>query len=152
MAEDPPSIARAVFASNSVNTEGWGLYAESLVEPFVPLEARLALLQARLMRAAHTFLDIELNLGRIPPEEVERVMVDEVGFSPAWARTCLLRYTSLMPGQAPSYFYGYLRLLELRRDVERVQGAKFSARAFHDAVIAQGLLPPGLLHDALLGR
>lgn len=152
MVEHPQSLARSVFAFNSVNVEGWGLYAEAMIEPHAPPEARLVLLQARLMRAAHAFLDIELNLGMIEPDEVRRVMVEEVVFSPAWAETCLQRYTSLMPGQAPSYFYGYLRLVELRRAAEAQYGRHFDARAFHDALLAQGLLPPDLLKEAILGR
>jgi hypothetical protein len=151
LVEHPQSLARSVFAFNSVNAEGWGLYAEAMIEPYVPLEAKLVLLQARLMRAAHAFLDIELNLGMIQPDEVRRVMAEEVGFSPAWAETCLLRYTNLMPGQAPSYFYGYLRLTELREAAEAQYGKRFQPRAFHDAVLAQGLLPPDLMREALLG-
>lgn len=150
MAEHPPSVARRTYAFNSTNAEGWGLYAESLVLPYAPPEGRLLLLDARLMRAAHAFLDIELNLGRIGPDEVRRVMVEEVGFSPAWADTCVLRYTSLMPGQAPSYFYGYERLVALRDEARARFGDRFDPRAFHDAVLAQGLLPPDLLRDAIL--
>ncbi len=152
MVERPPSIARAVYAFNSVNAEGWGLYAESLIEPFVPTDAKLGILQARLMRAAHAFLDIDLNLGLIEPGEVHRVMVDEVGFSDAWATTCLQRYTTMMPGQAPSYFYGYRRLIELRDDVRRELGDRFEQRAFHDAILSEGLLPPKLMRQAILGH
>ncbi len=31
-------------------------------------------------------------------------------------------------------------------------GSKFSAREFHDFVLAQGLLPPELLKEAVLAR
>lgn len=151
IAAHPSSVARSVIAFNSTNAEGWGLYAEGLIAPFVPPEARLVVLQARLMRAAHAFLDIELNLGLIGPDEVRRVMVDEVGFSPAWAETCVQRYTTLMPGQAPSYFYGYVRLIELRRAAEARFGARFDPRAFHDAYLAQGMLPPDLMAKVILG-
>jgi hypothetical protein len=151
MAEHPPSVARARYAFVSANVEGWGLYAESLIAPYVDAEARLVILDARLMRAAHAFLDIELNLGRIGPDEVRRVMVDEVGFSPAWAETCLLRYTTLMPGQAPSYFYGYQRLVALRDEARDRFGDRFDLRAFHDAVLAQGVVPPDQLRAAVLG-
>jgi uncharacterized protein (DUF885 family) len=134
-----------------VNTEGWGLYAEWLIEPLVPLDAKLVILQARLMRAAHAFLDIDLNLGVIAPDEVRRVMVEEVVFSEAWAKTSLRRYTSMMPGQAPSYLYGYLSLRELEHDARAKLGAAFDRRAFHDAVLAQGLVHPKLLREAMLG-
>ncbi|MFO0554044.1 MAG: DUF885 domain-containing protein [Polyangiaceae bacterium] len=151
MVEHRPSLARAIFAFNSVNAEGWGLYAESLLESLVPPEGRLGILQARLMRAAHAFLDIELNLGLIDAGEVRRVMVEDVGFSEAWAKTSLMRYTTWMPGQAPSYFYGYICLRELRAKVEKKLGATFELKAFHDAILAQGFLPHTLLEQALLG-
>lgn len=149
MAVSALPLARSIYAFNSVNAEGWATYAEWLIEPYVDSEARLFILQARLMRAAHAFLDIELNLGLIPPEEVARVMVQEVGFSTAWAQTCLLRYTTLLPGQAPSYLYGYLQMRALRAAAEAKLGKNFDARAFHDAVLAQGLLPPPLLRQAM---
>jgi len=46
------SIARAVFAFNSTNVEGWGLYAEWMTRPYMPLDGQLISLQYRLMRAA----------------------------------------------------------------------------------------------------
>jgi uncharacterized protein (DUF885 family) len=55
-----------------------------------------------------------------------------------------------MPGQATSYFYGYTRLLELRRDVEAKLKDRFNARRFHDFVLAQGLLPPDLMREAVM--
>src|SRR5256885_7528931 len=38
MVEGGVSLARAAFAFNSTNAEGWGLYAESLMIPYFPLE------------------------------------------------------------------------------------------------------------------
>jgi len=35
------SLARAVFASNSTNAEGWGLYAEAIMLPYYPDDGRL---------------------------------------------------------------------------------------------------------------
>jgi uncharacterized protein (DUF885 family) len=59
------------------------------------------------------------------------------------------RYTFRMPGQANSYFYGYTRLLELRKSTEAALGPKFNAQRFHDFILAQGLLPPGLMKKAV---
>ncbi len=113
-------------------------------------DARMAILQARLMRAAHAFLDTELNLGLISKSEAKRVMVEDVVFSEAWANASVGRYLAWWPGQAPSYFYGYVRLCELRRDAENAWGPQFTPRRFHDAILAQGLLPPALLRRAIL--
>ena len=61
--ESGVSITRAVFAFNSANVEGWGLYAEAIVRPYLPIEGQLISLQYRLMRAARMYLDPMLNLG-----------------------------------------------------------------------------------------
>nr|WP_275900297.1 DUF885 family protein [Pyxidicoccus trucidator] len=53
------------------------------------------------------------------------------------------------PGQATSYFYGFTRLNELRAEVEQAMGKRFDAQRFHDFVLAQGLLPPDLLRQAV---
>jgi uncharacterized protein (DUF885 family) len=62
------------------------------------------------------------------------------------------RYMFRAPGQATSYFYGYTQLRELRREVERARGDTFSPRDFHDFILAQGLLPPELLKEAVRAR
>jgi uncharacterized protein (DUF885 family) len=60
------------------------------------------------------------------------------------------RYTFWAPGQANAYFYGYTRLRELRSEVETLMGSRFQPGAFHDFILAQGLLPHRLLRKAVL--
>src|SRR5450432_668143 len=59
MMETGVSLTRALFAFNSVNAEGWGLYAEAITLPSMPLDGQLISLQLRLQRAARAFLDPE---------------------------------------------------------------------------------------------
>ena len=68
MIEAGVSTARALFAFNSVNVEGWGLYAEWMMLPYMTPEGQLISLQFRLVRAARAFLDPELHMGRVTPE------------------------------------------------------------------------------------
>jgi hypothetical protein len=144
------SLARVAFAFNSAAAEGWGLYAEQLVRPYLPEEAQLATLQARLMRAAHAQLDIELNLGLTSATEAKRVIVQDAAFSEAWADQCVDRYTIVWPGQAPSYAYGYWQLAALHAEVQQGQGSAFDPAAFHDFVLAQGFLPLATLRRTTL--
>ncbi len=144
------STARAVFAFNSVNVEGWALYAEAVMKPYLPLDGQLLSLQHRLMRAARAFLDPMLNLGYTTPAEARQFIMDEVVLSGAMARQEVDRYTFRAPGQATSYFYGYTRLQELRLKTEFALRDKFNERAFHDYILGQGLLPPDLLAKAVL--
>ena len=145
MVENGVSLARALFAFNSVNVEGWALYAEAETQPYLPLDGQLIALQFRLLRAARAFLDPGLQLGTVTLDEARRVLVDEVVLTEAFAEQELQRYTFRSPGQATSYFYGYQRLLDLRAGTEVTLGKRFDRRRFHDFVLAQGVLPPPLL-------
>jgi hypothetical protein len=152
MVERGVSLARSIFAFNSVNVEGWGLYAEQIMEPYEPVEGQLITLQLRLMRAARAFLDPELQAGKLTPDEARRILTRDVVLSESFANTEIERYTFRAPGQAASYFYGYSKLLDLRREVEARMGRRFDQQAFHDFVLGQGLLPPDLLRSAVLDR
>lgn len=148
--ESGVSIARALFALNSANVEGWGLYAEAIVRPYLPVEAQLISLQYRLMRAGRMFLDPMLNLGMIMPEEAKRLIVEDMAVGESWAQNEIERYTYRIPGQATAYYYGYGKMQALRTQTELYLDDKFDQRAFHDFVLAQGILPPDLLKDAVM--
>jgi hypothetical protein len=150
MVERGVSLARSIYAFNSTNVEGWGLYAEYITKPYMPLDGQLISLQLRLMRAARAFLDPELQSGKVKPEDAMRVLTQDVVLSEAFANTEVERYTFRAPGQATSYFYGYTRLLALRKDVEAKMGKKFDAMKFHDFILSQGLLPPDQLRKAVM--
>jgi hypothetical protein len=152
MIEHGVSIARARYAFNSTNVEGWGLYSEYITKPFMPLEGQLISLQFRLLRAARAFLDPELQAGRVQPSDAMRVLTQDCVFSTPFANQEVERYTFRMPGQAGSYFYGYTKLIGLRQDVEATLGSKFDQKKYHDFLLAQGLLPPALLRKAVMGQ
>jgi hypothetical protein len=149
MVEQGISIARAVYAQNSVNLEGWALYAEAEMQPYEPLEGQLFALQWRLVRAARAFLDPMLNLGLTTPERAAAVLRDDVVLSPAFTKQEIDRYTFWSPGQAPSYYYGYMRLMQLRAQAELELGMRFDRKKFNDFVLSQGVLPPALIKEAV---
>ena len=149
MVEHGVSLARSRYAFNSTNVEGWGLYAEYITKPYMPLEGQLISLQFRLLRAARAFLDPELQAGKIQPADAMKVLTQEGVFSVPFANQEVERYTFRSPGQANSYFYGYTKLLSLRRDAEAALGEKFDAQQFHDFILSQGLLPPDLMRKAV---
>ncbi len=146
------SLARAVFAFNSVNVEGWALYAEHVVLPYMPLAGRLCSLQMRLHRAARAFLDPELQSGARTPDEATELLERDLVYSAPFARSEVERYTFRAPGQATSYFYGYTKLVALRAETEAALGARFRQRAFHDFILDQGLVSPDALRAAVHER
>ena len=150
MIEAGGSITRAVFAFNSVNVEGWGLYAEAIAKPYMPLDGQLISLQYRLMRAARMFLDPMLNLGLITPEEAKRLIIEDIGIGESWAQNEIERYTYRMPGQATAYYFGYTKLQALRTQTELALRDDFDQQSFHNFILAQGMLPPDLLKKAVM--
>lgn len=144
------SDARSKFGYNPANHEGWALYAEAITLPFMPIEGQFISLQFQLLRAARAFLEPELQLGKISIAQALRVLTEDAGYSKFFAQQEIDRYTVRLPGHAPSYFYGYQRLMQLRQEVEQQLGRKFDQQKFHDFILAQGFMPQRLLRQAVL--
>jgi uncharacterized protein (DUF885 family) len=150
MVEEGVSQARALYAFNSTNVEGWGLYSEYITRPYMPVEGQLVSLDYRLLRAARAFLDPELQAGTITPEQALNLLMTDVVQSHAFAKQEVERYTLRAPGQANSYFYGFTKLVNLRKDTEAALGNKFNQQRFHDFILSQGILPPALIREAVM--
>lgn len=150
MIERGVSNARAIYAFNSANVEGWALYAEAVMKQYLPIEGQIGALQMRMLRAARAFLDPMLNLGLIEPDAAKRILTDDVMLSEPFAKSEVNRYTFVLPGQATSYFYGYSRLQALRTRAELAMGDKFNQKAYHDFIISQGLLPLDALEQTVM--
>jgi uncharacterized protein (DUF885 family) len=150
MIENGVSVPRAVFAWNSANVEGWGLYAEAIVMEHLPLEGQFFARYMRLLRAARAFLDPLVNQGQMTPQQAKAFLMRELLLSEPMAAQESDRYSFWMPGQAPSYYYGLMKLQALRAETERQLAGKFDQQAFHDFILAQGLLPLDLLKQAVV--
>ena len=152
MVEEGVSQARALYAFNSTNVEGWGLYSEYITLPFMPAEGQLVSLDYRLLRAARAFLDPELQTGIITQQGALDLLMKDVVASHAFAKQEVERYTLRAPGQANSYFYGFTKMIGLRKDTEQALGLKFNPERFHDFILSQGILPPSLIREAVMGE
>lgn len=150
MVENGVSIARVIFAFNSANVEGWGLYAEAMAKPYLPLDGQLLSLQLRLLRAARMFLDPMINLGLTSREEAKRVLMEDVVLDDEFAQQEIDRYSFRAPGQATAYYFGYSHLQSLRTATQLRLRDKFDQQAYHDFILAQGLLPPEILRQAVM--
>ncbi|OBX18802.1 hypothetical protein A9995_09540 [Erythrobacter sp. QSSC1-22B] len=149
LVEQGVSLARLLYAFNSVNVEGWALYAEAEVMPYEPIEGQFIAQQFRLLRAARAFLDPMLNLGLITRDEAGRILREDALFSPGMVKQELDRYSFRSPGQAGSYYYGYRKLIDLRIETEIALGADFKERAFNDFLLSQGIIPLELMAQAV---
>lgn len=145
------SATRRTVGVKLPNPEGWAVYAEYLIRPFMPPRARLISLQYQLLREARAFLDVDLQLHGLSLSAARDVLKSEVGVADGMAEQELERLSS-RPGSGASYFFGFAEFLQLRRDTERALGSRFDQRAFHDFLVAQGRVSIRHLRRAVFGR
>lgn len=133
--------------------EGWAHYAEQMM-----VEAgfdghggavKLGQLAESLLRLSRLVVAIRLHTEDWSVEQGVRFFRDEAFLEESSARREAERGT-FDPGYG-SYALGKLILLKLRADYKQEQGARFSLRGFHDAVLGLGGLPLPLQGRALLG-
>lgn len=149
MIERGTTLIRAKLAFNSANVEGWAHYAEEIVYPYLTKEEKFITLQRRLWRQARMYLDPLLNLGKIKPARVIEVFTKELGFSKEFAESELKRYSYIMPSQAPAYYYGLKKLMNLKNGIKSRLQAKFNEKCFNDALLDLGVLPLEVISDRL---
>ena len=90
------------------------------------------------------------DLGRMTQAQAKDFLMHEVALSEPFAQSEVDRYAYRLPGQATSYYYGYVKLRALKMLAETELGERFDLKAFNDFVIAQGILPPALMKQAVL--
>jgi len=155
---DAPTLLRSVFPSG-VFAEGWATYAEELMTErgFGGPELRLQQLKMYLRLLINAIIDQRIHMHGMSRSDAVRLMMDR-GFQEEgeaavkWSRACL---TSV---QLSTYFFGNLRINDIRARAERQDGEDFDLRAFHDALLSFGTIDPGYipvlmkLPDSVPGR
>jgi uncharacterized protein (DUF885 family) len=158
---------------DSMRTEGWALYSEALVaEPrtgkphgFYTPEERLYQLQGQLLRDVRVRVDTGIHTGRLSFDEAADWFAAHVDFIPdartkaatdpdakasiETAERAMFRY-SKWPTQAITYHLGKRAILDLRGEVQKIQGAAFDLRAFHERVLAAGSIPLAYVREQIL--
>ena len=130
--------------------EGWALYAEQLADEMGMYAddpwGRVGYLHDALFRAVRLVLDSGLHAKRWTREQSIRYFMDTMGDPRSSATTEVDRYC-VWPGQASSYMIGKMTWLRLRSKAQRLLGAKFDIRRFHDAGLLSGPMPLELLES-----
>jgi uncharacterized protein (DUF885 family) len=136
-------VRKSLFFAPASFVEGWAHYCEQMMAEvgFKRGDATIKLgqLAESLVRLARFVVAIRLHCEDMSVEQGMRFFRDEAFLEEATARREAERGTF-----DPTYLVysaGKLAMLKLRRDYKERQGGKFSLRAFHDAVLAQGSAP-----------
>jgi uncharacterized protein (DUF885 family) len=139
----------------SAYTEGWALYAEQLAyelgwyheNPY----GHLGFLQGQAFRAARLVVDTGLHAMGWTFEQAQEFLTENTGFEVGDnvnPRFQIARYL-VWPGQATSYYVGYLKILELRQSAKQALGERFDLKEFHRVVLTNGSLPLEVLETVV---
>jgi uncharacterized protein (DUF885 family) len=141
-ARNLPMLHRATGIS--AFAEGWGLYAESLVDELGfyrddPL-SKIGMLQSLLFRSARLVVDTGIHRMGWTRDRAMSYFMDTVGRNRSSTEREIDRYIAT-PGQATAYKIGHNEMLRIREETQRRLGARFDIKAYHDLVLLSGDIP-----------
>ena len=149
-ARNQPSHARKNLWT-PVTVEGWALYCEDMMgeEGFYASEEERFFQRVHLLwRAARVLLDVGLHTRGMSFEAAITYCQDRLRIDRSTAEAEVRRYCA-WPAYQLCYAVGRRELLRLRDDFRAQQGANFSLRRFHDAILPYGGLPVTLIRWGL---
>jgi uncharacterized protein (DUF885 family) len=138
-----------LFAGGTEVVEGWAHYCEEMMAEhgFVKgAESQFMKVNDGIWRAVRIIVDVKLSRGEMSFDEAVDMLMKEAGTSKEAAVAEVRRYT-MTPGYPLSYLLGKHLILQLRDEIKRRMGMRFSERFFHDTITANGELPIGLLRE-----
>jgi hypothetical protein len=126
--------------------EGWACYATDLMDEhgFLTPEESVSQQHTRARLLARAVVDIGLHEGSLTLDEAVAIYRDRIGM-PAPAAQAEACKNSMFPGTALMYWLGADGIHRLRRERERIEGASFSLRRFHDRLLSFGAIPVPLI-------
>jgi uncharacterized protein (DUF885 family) len=147
--ESLPNFRR--YSYISAYGEGWGLYSEWLgieagfyKDPY----SNFGRLTYQAWRACRLVVDTGVHAMGWSRQQVMDYLAQNTALSLHEVETETDRYIS-WPGQALSYYTGFLKIRELRAKAEKALGPDFDRREFHDAILLVGAVPLPVLEKRI---
>ena len=138
-----------LFAGGTETIEGWAHYCEEMMTEhgFISsLESQFMKVNGTIWRAVRIIVDVKLSRGEMTFDEAVDMLMKEAGMSKEGAVAEVSRYT-LTPGYPLSYLLGKHMILQLRDEIKKRMGKKFSEKFFHDTITANGEISIALLRE-----
>ena len=134
-------------------SEGWAFYSERLGKEigfYQDPYSDYGRLGNEMWRSVRLVVDTGVHYKRWSREQMVDFFRQHTAMDDQNIQTEVDRYIA-WPAQALSYKLGQMKILELRERARRELGDKFDIRAFHDAVLDQGVLPLDVLEEKISG-
>jgi uncharacterized protein (DUF885 family) len=149
-----PSLIRRVFQSDPY-VEGWAVYGEvtMLNEGFGEGDLRLRLMQLKfyLRAVANSIFDYQMHCTQMSDEEAMKFLTRDAFQSEGEAKLKVIR-AKQSSVQLSTYFVGRMAHYQLHQAIERELGDKFNLGRYHEAVLANGSIPPKYLPELVRHR
>jgi uncharacterized protein (DUF885 family) len=150
----PAPLRKSILFSSTAMVEGWAHYAEQLMvdagfrrhDP----QVKLGQLAESLIRLCRLIVGLRLHAEDMSVEQGVRFFRDEAYLEEGSARREAERGT-FDPAYV-LYSLGKLMVLKLRDDYKAASSDRYSARTFHDALLANGTVPLWLHRNLMLGE
>ena len=140
---------------SGVFIEGWAVYTEQMMLDQGygegDLSLRLTQLKFYLRAVANAILDHRMHCTRMSDEEALDFLMNQSFQSEGEAQLKIIR-SKQSTVQLSTYFVGRMALYDLRREIQREQGAEFDLGRYHEAVLAHGSLPVKYLGELVRER
>ena len=133
--------------------EGWACYATDLMEELgflTPLE-RVSQQPTRVRMLARAIVDMELHQGSMSFDAATAFYAERVGMSAEAARAETAK-NSMFPCTAIMYWLGTQGIHDLRAEMKRREGPRFSLRRFHGELLGYGSIPVPLIARMMTER
>jgi uncharacterized protein (DUF885 family) len=149
----PDPVRRPYYDSGA--NEGIGFYAEEMMLQAGLFDdsprTREIVYNFMRLRALRVEVDVKLALGTFTMAQAADYLAEHVPMDKKTAEGEAALFAT-DPGQAISYQIGKIQILHFLADARLAQGGKFSLRAFHDFLWANGNVPLALQRWEYLGQ
>ncbi|MDH4157059.1 MAG: DUF885 domain-containing protein [candidate division Zixibacteria bacterium] len=142
---------------NRMMSEGWALYCEEMMyhaglfgdeDPVT----WLGILGGIRFRAARIVADVKLHTGQFTYQECVDWMIETLDVSSESGKRYMeteVQWYTLRPTVPMTYLIGKTEIMNLRAAAMDRDGEDFSERQFHDALLAEGSIPPILIWETM---
>lgn len=147
-----PSIIKSLLG-NGAMVEGWAVYTERMMleEGYGDNTPEMWLMYYKwhLRVVCNTILDYSVHVKNMSKDEALDLLVNQAFQQDAEAKGKWRRVT-LTSVQLCSYFTGYTEIYDLRNEMKKKQGDKFSLKQFHEQFLSYGSAPVKYIRELLL--